>query len=105
MIDLVLTVVRDVLLISGALAVLIGAIGVLRFPEVFSRIHAAGITDTAGAGLIVAGLLIESGFSLISLKLLFILLFLFFTSPTSSHALAKAAIHGKVLPATQPGRR
>ena len=105
MIDLVLTVVRDVLLISGALAVLIGAIGVLRFPEVFSRIHAAGITDTAGAGLIVAGLLIESGFSLISLKLLFILLFLFFTSPTSSHALAKAAIHGKVLPATQPGGR
>ena len=105
MIDLVLTVIRDVLLICGALAVLIGAIGVLRFPEVFSRIHAAGITDTAGAGLIVAGLLIESGFSLISLKLLFILLFLFFTSPTSSHALAKAAIHGKVLPATQPGRR
>ncbi len=98
--DGILSIIRDLLLIAGALAVLIGALGVIRFPEVFSRIHAAGITDTAGAGLIILALLIESGFSLISLKLLVIVLFLFFTSPTSSHALAKAAIHGRVLPLT-----
>ncbi len=105
MTDMILTIIRDVLLISGALTVLIGALGVIRFPELFSRIHAAGITDTAGAGLMISGLLIEAGFSLISFKLLFILLFLFLTSPTSSHALAKAAIHGKVLPVTQQTER
>ena len=98
--DEILSIIRDLLLIAGALAVLIGALGVIRFPEVFSRIHAAWITDTAGAGLIILALLIESGFSLISLKLLVIVLFLFFTSPTSSHALAKAAIRGGVLPLT-----
>ncbi len=102
MIEQVLTIARDVFLVAGSLAVLIGAIGVLRFPDLFSRIHAAGITDTAGAGLIVLGLLIESGFTLVSLKLLVILLFLLFTSPTSSHALAKASIHGNVLPLTGP---
>ena len=105
MIEQVLTIARDVFLIAGSLAVLIGAIGVLRFPDLFSRIHAAGITDTAGAGLIVLGLLLESGFTLVSLKLLIILLFLLFTSPTSSHALAKASIHGNVLPLTEPKQR
>ena len=105
MIEQFLTIARDVFLVAGSLAVLIGAIGVLRFPDLFSRIHAAGITDTAGAGLIVLGLLIESGFTLVSLKLLIILLFLLFTSPTSSHALAKASIHGNVLPLTEPKQR
>ena len=105
MIEQVLIIARDVLLVAGSLAVLIGAIGVLRFPDLFSRIHAAGITDPAGAGLIVLGLLIESGFTLVSLKLLVILLFLLFTSPTSSHALAKASIHGNVLPLTEPKQR
>ena len=105
MIEQVLTIARDVFLVAGSLAVLIGAIGVLRFPDLFSRIHAAGITDTAGAGLIVLGLLIESGFTLVSLKLLVILLFLLFTSPTSSHALAKASIHSNVLPLTESKQR
>lgn len=105
MIDVVLTTLRDLLLISGAIAVLIGAIGVLRFPDLFARIHAAGITDSAGAGLLVAGLLIEAGISLVALKLIFIFFFLFFTSPTSSHALAKAAIHGKLRPLTQSSDR
>lgn len=105
MIEQVLALARDAALIAGALAVLIGAIGVLRFPDLFSRIHAAGITDTAGAGLIALGLLIESGFTLVSLKLLVILIFLLMTSPTSSHALAKASIHGNVLPLIEPRRR
>ncbi len=105
MIDVILTAVRDLLLLAGAFAVLIGAIGVVRFPDLFSRIHAAGITDSAGAGLLVAGLLIDAGLSLVSFKLLFIFIFLFFTSPTSSHALAKAAIHGKLQPVAQPTER
>ncbi len=103
--DLILLIVRDIFLVTGAIAVLIGAFGVLRLPELFCRIHAAGITDTAGAGLIITGLMIESGLTLVSLKLLVIFVFLFFTSPTSSHALAKAAIHSNVLPVTDLPKR
>ena len=103
--DLILLIVRDIFLVTGSIAVLIGAFGVLRLPELFCRIHAAGITDTAGAGLIITGLMIESGLTLVSLKLLVIFIFLFFTSPTSSHALAKAAIHSNVLPVTDLPKR
>lgn len=103
--DLILLIVRDIFLVTGSMAVLIGAFGVLRLPELFCRIHAAGITDTAGAGLIITGLMIESGFTLVSLKLLVIFVLLFFTGPTSSHALAKTAISSNVLPVTDLSKR
>ncbi len=79
---------------AGAAFCLIGAIGVLRFPDVFARMHASGITDTLGALLVVTGLIILAGFTLAAVKLVFILAFLGMTSPTSTHALAKAALHG-----------
>ncbi len=85
----------------GVLATLISSIGVNRFPEFFSRIHAAGISDTVGIGFVIAGLLVETGLGLNGLKLLMILVFVLLTSPVSSHALAKAAIHGGLLPTTQ----
>ena len=103
--DLILTIIRDIFLVTGSIAVLIGAIGVLRLPELYCRIHAAGITDTAGAGLIITGLMIDSGFTLVSLKLFVIFVFLFFTGPTSSHAIAKTAIHSNVLPVTDLPKR
>lgn len=96
--ELLLISVRNSFLIIGALFVLCGCIGVIRLPDFFSRVHAAGITETAGVGFIFAGLLIEAGLSLVSIKLLLILIFMLITSPTSSHALAKAAIHGKEKP-------
>lgn len=82
------------LVFAGAAFCLVGAIGVLRFPDVFSRMHAAGVTDTLGALLVLVGLMFLSGWSLATAKLLFILTFLWFTSPTATHALAKAALHG-----------
>ncbi len=103
MTELVLPVLRDVCLIVGALCVLVGSLGVLRFPEFFSRVHATGITETVGIGFIFAGLFVEAGFGLVSLKLLIILIFVFFTSPTSSHALAKTAIHAGLAPLTHKG--
>ncbi len=93
-----LDLLRDLLLAAGSLAILIGATGILRFPEFFTRIHAAGVTETAGIGLITAGLLIEAGWSLVSVKLLIILAFMLLTGPTASHALAKAAMHGGMRP-------
>ena len=103
--DLILTIIRDIFLVTGSIAVLIGAIGVLRLPELYCRIHAAGFTDTAGAGLIISGLMMDSGFTLVSLKLFVIFVFLFFTGPTSSHAIAKTAIHSNVLPVTDLPKR
>lgn len=88
-----LEIIALVLVFAGTAFCLVGAIGVLRFPDVFSRMHAAGIMDTLGAFLILVGLLMLAGWSLASAKLVFILAFLWMTSPTSTHALAKAAIH------------
>ncbi|MDE0309239.1 MAG: monovalent cation/H(+) antiporter subunit G [Acidiferrobacterales bacterium] len=98
-----LPIVRDICLVAGVLCVLVGSLGVLRFPDFFSRIHATGITETAGIGFIVAGLIVEAGISLVAVKLLFILIFIFLTSPTSSHALAKTAIHAGLAPLTDRG--
>ena len=96
------SVVADILswglIILGSVSILIGGIGVLRFPDVYTRMHAAGITDTMGAGTILLGLAIQAGFTLIAVKLILMLVFLFFTSPTSSFALAHAALSSGVEP-------
>ena len=90
-----LDIMSWILLGIGTLFLLIGAVGLIRLPDFFSRMHAAGLIDTLGAGLILVGLMIEAGWSLNLAKLVLILLFLLFTSPTSSHALAHAAlVHG-----------
>lgn len=81
-----------VLLTGGGLLCIIGAIGLLRFPDMFTRMHAAGVIDTGGAALILIGLMLQTGWTLDTVKLLFILLFLLFTSPTASYALARGAI-------------
>ena len=69
----------------------IGALGIVRFPEMYTRMHAAGVIDTGGATLIVAGLMLQAGLTLVTVKLAFILFFIFFTSPTASYALARGA--------------
>lgn len=79
------------MLVGGSFFLVIGAIGVLRLPDLYTRSHAAGITDTMGAMLILFGLMLQGGFTLISAKLVMILLFLLFTSPAASHALGNAA--------------
>lgn len=93
------------LIIIGAFATLTGGIGVLRFPDIYTRMHAASITDTLGAGAILAGLILQAGPTLISAKLVLILVFLFFTSPTSSFALAHAALSSGVEPKLHSDRR
>lgn len=82
-----------VLLLAGGFFLVVGAIGLVRMPDFFTRMHAASVTDTAGAGLMLAGLMLQGGWSLVTFKLFVILVFLLFTSPTAAHALAKAATH------------
>lgn len=79
------------LLLLGSFLSLTFGLGLLRFPDFYSRTHAAGVADTLCAALIIIGLSLQSGFSLVTLKLFLILLFLWFTSPTSSFTLASTA--------------
>lgn len=76
---------------------LTGAIGLFRFPDFFTRVHAASVTDSFAAILIVAGLMLHTNFDINTAKLFFILIFLLLTSPTASQALAKSARHGGLL--------
>lgn len=90
--DLALDILSWILLMAGSALAIIGAIGIIRLPDMFSRMHAASVLETGGAGLILLGLILQAGFTLVAVKLLMIGAFLFFTSPTSSHALARAAL-------------
>jgi multicomponent Na+:H+ antiporter subunit G len=94
-----------VLILAGSFFTLVGAIGLVRMPDVFTRMHAASVTDTLGAGLLVVGLMLQAGFTLITLKLLFILALFFFVGPVVTHALAQAALHVGVEPILHEDRR
>ena len=85
-------------ILLGVLALLLGALGLLRLPDVYCRIHAVGMIDTAGASFIILGLAIHEGVSLVTVKLLFIGIFLFFTSPIATHAVAQVAHKSGVVP-------
>lgn len=91
MIDTVLTWLGNALILSGAFFVLTGALGMLRMPDFFSRLHPAGVTDSLAVPCILLGLMCHAGLTLVSGKLLLLMLFLLLTSPTACHALAKAA--------------
>lgn len=93
-------------LVAGGFFCLVGGIGLLRMPDFFTRAHAASVTETLGAGLVLAGLVLQAGFTLVTAKLLVIGLLIFFTSPTATHALAKAAYARGLKPllGKNPGR-
>ena len=88
------------LIISGSFFVIVGAFGTYRFPDFWSRLHAASITDSAGVILLLLGMGVYSGLTLITFKLLVIGLFLFITGPTSTHAVANAALISGLRPPT-----
>ncbi|MBT5265231.1 MAG: monovalent cation/H(+) antiporter subunit G [Rhodospirillaceae bacterium] len=87
----VLDVLSWILILLGSAGVLIGSFGLVRLPDFYTRMHAAGITDTAGLELMTLGLLLQAGFTNTAVKLILIGVFIFFTSPTSTHAIANAA--------------
>lgn len=82
----------------GGIFVFIGGLGALRMPDLYTRMHAASVTDTIGPVMIIAGIVLQSGLTLASVKLAAILLFLLFTGPTASNALASAALIAGTLP-------
>jgi multicomponent Na+:H+ antiporter subunit G len=102
MIELLRDALGWVLIVGGGIFVVIGAIGLNRMPDVFTRMQATSVGDTFGAGLMIAGMIVQAGFSLVSAKLLFLLLFLWFTGPVATHALARAALTAGIKPVLAP---
>ena len=95
---MIIDILSWILLTAGGALGIVGGIGIYRFPDFYTRLHAAGITDTLCALLILLGLGLQAGWSLAAFKLALIYVFLFFTSPTASHALANAAMHSGLQP-------
>ena len=99
MMDMLLLVLSGLSIAIGVIALLIGSLGLIKLPDVYCRIHAVGMIDTAGASFIILGMIIHQGFSLVSFKLALIGVFLFFTSPIATHAVAQVAHKMGVKPA------
>lgn len=87
-----------VMLLAGAGFVLVGGIGVLRLPDLYTRMHAGSLTDTLGTVLIIGGIMLQAGLSLATIKLAAIVIFLLLTGPTATYALANAALQAGLLP-------
>ncbi|HXF08791.1 MAG TPA: monovalent cation/H(+) antiporter subunit G [Candidatus Acidoferrales bacterium] len=83
----------SLLLLIGGLFLVIGGVGLLRFPDFLVRIHAAGVCETLGTFTVLLGLMLVGAGWLVTVKLMLILVFLMITSPVSSHALCRAALH------------
>jgi len=96
MFDSLVWIVSWVLILIGCVFVVSGAMGMMRMPDFYTRLHAASITDTGGALFIFCGLILQAlfvfGSWMAAIKVLLILIFTLFTAPTASHALAKTAL-------------
>lgn len=106
--DIVVNLLSWALLLTGSFFLFSGGIGLIRFPDVYTRIHAASVTDTGGAAFILMGLVIQSIFvfdnPMAAIKLVLIGFFMLLTGPTASHALAKTALMGGLVPQCQDGK-
>ena len=91
LVELALDIASWALMLAGGFFLLVGALGLIRLPDFWSRLHAASIIDSAGAFLLLLALALQAGLTLVTLKLALIALFLFITGPTASHAVANAA--------------
>jgi len=103
MISVILDILSWICLMGGSFLGISGAVGLFRFPDFFTRIHASGVTDTMCTVLIIGGLMLQAESWQMLAKLLMILLLLTYTSPTSAHSLAKSAIRGGLRPTLGSG--
>jgi multicomponent Na+:H+ antiporter subunit G len=94
-----------VLILLGSFFTVVGAVGLIRLPDVYTRMHAVSVIDTMGIGLLMLGMALQAGLSLVTLKLFFLLALVFFTWPVVTHALAQAALHAGVEPQLAEDRR
>ena len=89
---LLIDILSWAMILAGSFFVIIGAVGILRFPDFWSRLHAASVTESAGMILLLIGMALQTGWTLIAFKLGVIGIFMLITGPTSTHAVANAAL-------------
>lgn len=100
--NVIITAASWVSLLLGGIFCIVGAIGLLRMPDFFTRMHAASVIETLGAGLILLGLVLQAGFTLVAVKLIMLGVLILFVSPTATHALARAAMVRGLKPLLAP---
>lgn len=86
--------ISAIFLLAGGFLCISGGVGLLRMPDFFSRIHAAGVTETLATPLLLLGLMLQMEWSLDTIKVLMIMVLVLATNPTATHAMAKAALLG-----------
>ena len=91
MFEWLIDIISWVFILLGSALLFLGSLGFFRFPNFWSRLHAASIIDSGGMILVVLGMCFQAGLSLITVKLLLIAIFLIVTGPTATHAIANAA--------------
>ena len=102
---LIVEIASWILILLGSFFTIVGAVGLLRMPEIFTRMHAASVTDTLGVGFLILGMALQAGLSLVTLKLFFLLALFVFTAPVVTHALARACLHERIEPMLAEDRR
>ncbi|MGC1122828.1 MAG: monovalent cation/H(+) antiporter subunit G [Candidatus Methanofastidiosia archaeon] len=83
--------IEYILFLAGCTVMVLGAVGIIRFPDVYTRLHAATKCDTGGSISILVGVAVALGVSMVSLKILLVLFLIFLLNPVASHALARAS--------------
>jgi multicomponent Na+:H+ antiporter subunit G len=106
--ELLINIISIIFITIGCVFVVGGAIGLIRMPDLYTRIHAASVTDTGGILFITIGLVLQAVFifdnPMAAIKLVLVIIFIFFTAPTASHAVAKAALMANIIPQCQDGK-
>ncbi|PCI65739.1 MAG: sodium:proton antiporter [Gammaproteobacteria bacterium] len=103
--DIIRELISALFLFMGSFLCISGGVGILRFPDFYTRMHAVGVTDTLAAAMILIGLMLQNPDGLVVIKLSLILLMTLFINPTASHALAKAAFHNGLMPLIEKNKK
>lgn len=96
--ELVIDILSWAFLIAGGLFCVIGTIGLIRLPDMFTRLHGASVVDTLGMGFLIVGMVLQAGFTLVAAKLIIIAALVLLTTPVVTHSLAQAALHAGIRP-------
>lgn len=88
-------IISSIFMFGGLFFFMVGTVGILRFPDVFTRAHSAAKCDTLGAVLTLTSLIIYNGMNFVSLKLVLIIIFVWITNPTATHLIAKSVFISK----------
>ena len=98
--DLAVNLISGGLMLVGGLCVLVGGVGILRMPDLYTRMHASSLTDTMATLALFTGMMLQTGFTLATVKLFTVMVFLLLTGPTATYALGNAALTAGYAPRT-----